>query len=144
MGDGLIAAEVTQRLGLTPELVFEKGDTHQAGGNGRISTQRTGVWLISSEHELDTTSLERHLLFLLEKIEPVSDTLRETIEQQQLEADFFCFWASSAGHGGPVLTPEVLRRVADLGALLGIDFYDFSPEYFYNPSPEHEPGSGDD
>jgi hypothetical protein len=132
-GDGLIAAEVNRRLGLTPDFVSERGDKDRSGRKTR--TQRTGVWLISSQRELDTTSLEQHLLFLLGKIEPVSEALREVIEQQQLEADFFCYWASSAGHGGPVLTPEVLRRIADLGALLDIDFYDVSPEY--------EPESGD-
>lgn len=122
-GDRLIAAEVTRRLGLEPEFAAEKGDARSEGG-GRNVTQRTGVWSITSRGELETTSVEQHVLFLLSRLEPVSEALREVVERQALEANFFCYWVSATGHGGPDLTPETLRRIADVGAGLGFDFYD--------------------
>ena len=126
-GDRLIAAEVTRRLGLEPDFVAEKGEIRSAG-KARSVAQPIGVWSITSRHALETTSIERHLLFLLQRLDPVSDAIQETVERQKLEAVFSCYWLSATGHGGPGLTPETLRRIADLGARLEIDFYGPFPE----------------
>jgi hypothetical protein len=42
---------------------------------------------------------------------------------QNLKADFFCYWLSATGHGGPELSAGTLGRIAALGASLGFDFY---------------------
>jgi hypothetical protein len=37
--------------------------------------------------------------------------------------DIACLWDSHAGHGGPTLSPDLLRRLADLGIELWFDIY---------------------
>ena len=125
MGDALASAEVTQALGLEPDRALDKGQVRSPRVDprtGKPLVQRTGVWSISSKR-LTTTSNQRHLSFLLDKLEPSADALRDVMARQGLEADFFCYWESASGDGGPVLSPGVLRRIAELGASLGYDFY---------------------
>lgn len=126
MGDGLISAEVTRALGVEPDVALDKGHVHWDKTfdprTGEPRVQRTGVWSISSE-ELQTTNNERHLCFLLDRIEPSAVALRKVVERQGLVANFFCYWVSATGEGGPELSPDVLSRIADLGASLGYDFY---------------------
>jgi hypothetical protein len=72
---------------------------------------------------VESTSVERHIRYLLDLLEPHSDTLLHIMTEQELKADFFCLWVSAEGHGGPMLSPETMRRIAALHAELGFDFY---------------------
>jgi hypothetical protein len=110
-GDSLDPDEISAALGIP------------AGRGGTIRRQRTRVWLLASEHTVESTSLERHLIHLLDAIEPAAATVDTLRREYDLRADFFCYWLSATGHGGPELSPDTLRRIAELDAVLGIDFY---------------------
>jgi Domain of unknown function (DUF4279) len=117
---------VTRGLGLTPDVAGDKGQVQSPRINpqtGGPHVARTGVWYVSSEDALRTTSLERHLLWLLERIEPVADVLAQLRAEQQLNAEFIALWESATNDGGPVLSPQTLARIAALDAELGIDFW---------------------
>ncbi len=88
-----------------------------------LDRQPTGVWYISSESRVGSTSLERHLLHLLRTIEPVKRELLAVIKEQSLEADFYCYWVSASGRGGPEVSPRTLRQIGDLHATLGFEFH---------------------
>lgn len=83
----------------------------------------TGVWLLGSEHGVESTSLERHLVHLLDVIEPAAAALEMLRRRHELRIDLFCYWLSATGHGGPEISPGTLARIAALDAALGIDFY---------------------
>lgn len=102
-------AEVTSRIGIDPDTTT------------RLRSR--GGWLITSEHRLDTTSIERHLRVLLDLLEPHKAAILALIEDADLRADFFCLWRSATGHGGPEISPATLARIAALRASLGFDFY---------------------
>jgi hypothetical protein len=124
-GDGLVTAEVTRQVGLEPDFAAEKGEVRGRVPAGGVR-QPTGVWSISSERRLHTTNIERHLICLLDILETQRPAVLAVAEQQGLEADFFCYWVSATGHGGPELSAETLTRIAVLNASLGFDFYDGS------------------
>jgi len=46
----------------------------------------------------------------------------------ELEFSFSCYWGSAYGHGGPEISPNTLRRIADLDATLWFDFYDLGSD----------------
>jgi hypothetical protein len=118
-GDGLIKSDATRALSIQPDFAANKGEVR--ADKGRTLAQPTGVWLINSK-QLEATSSERHLSFLLDRLAPAANDLRELLDRQGLSADFSCYWASATGHGGPVISADVLRRIADIGASLGYDF----------------------
>ena len=122
-GDALVPDEVSGALGLTPTRALAKGQEVQRNRRGTPGpVQPTGVWLLDTERSVESTSLERHLIHLLDQIEPSAAALAE-LRARGLEADFFCFWVSARGHGGPEVSADTLGRIAALGAPLGIDFY---------------------
>jgi hypothetical protein len=116
---------VSAALSLIPTLALAK-DQEIAGGpvGTKSRRQRTGVWLLASEHAVESTSLERHLIYLLDVVEPAASAIAAVRGKQDLRADFFCYWASASGEGGPEISPGTLARIAALGAALGIDFAD--------------------
>ena len=123
-GDALDPDEVGAVLGLTPTRAFAKGQAVPVGRKGKTTRrQRTGVWLLGSEDRTESTSLERHLIHLLDAVEHATPALATWRAERGLAVDFFCFWESATGHGGPELSPGTLARIAALDATLGIDFY---------------------
>ncbi len=135
VGDRLEPDDVTRALGLQPSQALRSGQLVPTPS--QIRRQELGVWLLKSEGHIASTSLERHLNYLLDLIEPGAAALRELQASQGVTADFFCFWMSATGHGGPVFSAEVLQRVALVGAELGIDFYggveDEAPDHHTPP-----------
>jgi hypothetical protein len=49
--------------------------------------------------------------------------LKALRREHELRGDFFCYWLSASGHGGPEVSPTTLARIAALDLSLGIDFY---------------------
>lgn len=111
--------EITSRLKIKPTWAFAKGQIIYSRGKP-AGKRREGNWSISSKGQLETTSMERHLLFLLERLEPVKSELLEIAERLSLTVHFSCVWTFTDVIGGPILTTNTLRRIADLGAYLSI------------------------
>jgi len=118
VGDNLVPAAIEKSTGLVAEFSAAKGEQGR-----RVRHQPTGVWLISTDDKVDSTSTERHIVYLLELLEPVSQKLLEVVDQQALEARFGCYWVSAAGQGGPGLSADALARMARLNATLGFEFH---------------------
>lgn len=124
MGDALRPDEISAALGLEPTRAMAKDQEIPVGRKGKTTRrQGIGVWLLDSADVVDSTSLERHLVHLLEAIEPVAGLLAAIRLEHDLRADLFCYWLSRSGHGGPLFSPEVLSRIAALDLVLGIDVY---------------------
>jgi Domain of unknown function (DUF4279) len=123
-GDRLRPEVIERRTGLVGDFGAEKGRIRPSRREGRPAIkQRTGVWYTTTENRIASTSLERHVLFLLERVEPVAGELRALMEEQGLRADFHCYWVSATGQGGPIVTAETLSRMGAIGATLGFEFH---------------------
>jgi Domain of unknown function (DUF4279) len=124
MGDALKPDEVSDVLRVTPTKALAKDELIPVGRKGKATRrQLTGVWLLTSETALESTSLERHLIHLLDVLEPAARALDALRRQHDFGADFFCYWLAATGHGGPLVSPATLARIAALDVALGIDFY---------------------
>jgi hypothetical protein len=126
MGPTLDLSQVTSVLGLEPSKAFAEGEKVE----NLTHPSRPVIWMLSTQALVSSTSLEKHLRFLLDKLEPRSARLLELVREQSLEMDFFCYWLSATGHGGPELSAETLSRIGALEARLGLDIYfgDYSLE----------------
>ena len=123
VGEDLDPEAVSRALGLEPDVARAKGEEITAGRVGPARQQRTGIWSLSTENHLTSTSLDSHLGHLLGRIEPSRSQLEALRRDDDIRADFLCYWRSATGHGGPEVSAETLGRIAALGASLGIDFY---------------------
>ena len=121
MGDTLDPDEVTRLLGIEPSFTQRKGD--KSGSPERPGASLTGIWALESEKSVSNSDLEPHLDFLLSRLESRTSTVKRLM-LEGLDADIHCFWMSEMGlGGGPVLRPDTMRRIADLGVSLNFDIY---------------------
>jgi len=118
--DTLEPQSVTEVLGITPTRFFRRGDTH--GHGERATPYRINTWLLSSEGSVASHDSLRHIEWLLARIEPCRAVLHE-LRQQSHRMDISCYWLSESGHGGPTLTPDIMRRLAELELEVWFDVY---------------------
>lgn len=105
--------EVTERLGI------EATDT--------MTETRTGEplngWFLSSKTNVASRDVRRHIDWLLDKIDPAALALVSLPASEGVDADVACFWDSAQGHGGPILSPVQMKRLASLDLDIWFDVY---------------------
>ena len=108
-GDNIAADEFTRLFAAAPTEVARAGDC-------------TG-WRLSSESHLQSTNLERHIHWILDQVAGKAGVIRHLKHERGCQIDLGCWWKgrSHVDELGPLLTPETLRRVADLD--LNLIFY---------------------
>jgi hypothetical protein len=118
-GDDLDEAEVSKKLGLQSTGFLRKGEPLPP------KRQRAqSVWSFAvrqSPDSPDWPSLDDGLKCLLEKLLPLRNVLNELSRRYSTEA--YCGHFGSGFGGGPSISPETLRLLADLGLTLTIKTY---------------------
>jgi hypothetical protein len=124
-GDRLEPDVITELTGLTPDMAHRKGDPRQESGRRGLPPWSSGLWSIDSSPDVpdEGTRLEDHVTWLLDRLEPQRDQLRQICAEQALKADFFCGYSLNQSNGGTELASGTLERIAALGASFGIDIY---------------------
>ncbi|MBD2607980.1 DUF4279 domain-containing protein [Scytonema hofmannii FACHB-248] len=115
-----IIGDIPQPDIITSLLQIEPSSIRQKKGD------REGIWLISSKNKLNTSSLEKHLDYLLYQLEFKHNDLIEILNSSAVTAYFNVVWKTIKIPNGPILTPTYLRRIANLKAYLS--FYNRSLE----------------
>ena len=123
-GQSLVPSEITAILGLEPSQMR----VETIGGNGKKG--RKALWAFdgncsSEKSKQEWESLETGLFFLLEKLLPKRELIWTTLSE--FDMYWWCGHFQQSFDGGPTLSPELLRKLADFGAPLILDNY-FSGE----------------
>jgi hypothetical protein len=127
-GDSLDARRITTTLGIEPDESWHEGDTFTSMHSRSEGRRLTGMWQLSSRNKISSTSLERHIAHIFERLEGREHRLNQLAQEMKLFVRISCFWVTAVGHDGPILSPELLRRIGEIGASLWIDFYDGSED----------------
>lgn len=104
---------VTQRLGISPTSILSKKDQRNTALDKKHTVQLNG-WFLSSEDNIISKDLRRHLDFLLDELEPKAPQLRKLQEMSGVKMTINCIWWSSYGQGGPTLWPEQMKKMAEM------------------------------
>jgi hypothetical protein len=121
ISDSLNVSAVSAALGLVPSHAHEKGElrvTRTGPLAGHATPWWRGVWLLYSERPSDAT-IQEHLDWLLQRVEPNADQIREWVEQG-MKADFSVSLYQSTSQFGYDIGCEVLARMVRLGASFGV------------------------
>lgn len=115
---------VSEMLGIVPTEGCNVGD-QKATRFGGTRTVRLTYWMLSSEDIVPSLDVRKHVDWLLDRIEPAASALRELQHQPGLRMTVNCPWWSRGGHGGPILWPSQMRRLAALNLECGfeVQFY---------------------
>ncbi len=124
--DAMLPEDVTRRLGIKPSETATAGQ-EQVNSLGRKRIARSTFWSLSSEGEVRSMDLRRHLDWLLGRLATCGESLVELQSVRGVRMRVNCVWYSKAGHGGPTLWPEQMRAMADLNLECSFDIY-FLPD----------------
>ena len=113
VGPEIAPNEITEALGVEPSKAFAKGENYQTKRSG-IRQRPIGHWSITTEGLIDSTSVERHALKLLELLDSENDALRSLQENEDCRLSVIVWWEALEGHGGYTLTSATLQRLSAL------------------------------
>jgi hypothetical protein len=111
---------VSSALGIEPSDVQHAGDTYQ--GSGRIRTKKLSGWFLSSEADVSSFDLSKHIQYILGRLSGKEQIIARLIGEGW-RADIACMWDSAYGHGGQTLPPDLLRRLGEVGVEVWFDVY---------------------
>ena len=122
--DQLSPDDITRRLSIEPTKTSVAGEI-RVNRLGLKRTVKSSTWILSSEGRVDSKDLRRHLDWLLACLRPTQAAIHtlQTIAGVRMGID--CLWESRGGQGGPTLSPEQMRAMAelDLECSFNIEFY---------------------
>jgi hypothetical protein len=123
MGDGLEPALITQQLGIEPSWGWRKGELRpvRIKNSNKTTRQRIGIWGLDTDKVVKSRDLRRHIDWILERVNGKAHIF-ELLKSQGYEMDVYCIW-HSAGQGGPMLSPQNIAGLANLGLELDIELY---------------------
>ncbi|QEH32954.1 hypothetical protein OJF2_14460 [Aquisphaera giovannonii] len=114
-------AAITDRLGIEPSSWQRRDEAaRRAGGPPRLAT--VNGWFLESRGRVDSRDSRRHIDWLLDQLAPRAEAIR-SLQERGCRMDISCYWLSRSGHGGPIIPPTQMRRLAELNIELGFDFY---------------------
>lgn len=127
IGENLDTDEISSLLGIKPDYSHKKGDANnRKSKSGKVivgSPHKTGIWSINSKLP-ETSSLEEHLKFLLEKLEPVGHVIKK-LSDEGYRVDFYCGYFVRHGYqGGFNINPHIMERMGKMGIHLAISTFE--------------------
>jgi hypothetical protein len=125
IGDTLDPLLVTLALRMPPDDTHRSGEPRLKRTRKGLVTEyapyRFGMWLMSSEHWVNSPRLHVHLQWLLDQLEPHAEAL-VALRADGAKTDFFCY-SSGTVTEPPSLPRTVRERAAVLGITIEIDHY---------------------
>lgn len=120
--DALKPNKVTQSLSIQPTRAFAKGDSYSNRRTPGVFKYLVGAWHFNTVHYVDSKSMEKHLLFLLEKIEPVKTNLLVYLQDPACNVYCRLWWDTTAAHGGFDLSSSSVGRLSALCNFFGFNY----------------------
>ena len=119
-GDDLDPPELTQLLGIEPTSSKRRGDAIRRG-----RTAPRGVWIFTTRDICDSEDSSVHIAMLSQLTHPQAEALKGLQDRYLLRV--FVYWSLEDGNGGPVIDPQSLGWLAEIGAELHVDLYESAP-----------------
>jgi hypothetical protein len=120
-GEGLNPADCTLALGLEPTTAERKGDSRP---NGR-PVVRESRWAVETDRRRVYT-VNEPLVELLDKLWPCRHKIVRLLEKPQVSAIFSVSVTIHDERPEYCFPPATLQRLAEIGAELCLDIYDYS------------------
>ena len=122
-GNDLDPDSITELVGLEPRTAYRKGELRTFPDGSFGAPHRFGMWSMSTEGLVARTEdLDRHLVWLLDRLEPAGEQLRALVDGGY-RADFFCGCFMGGWNSGWEVPAGILERIGQLGARIGLDIY---------------------
>lgn len=120
-GPALIPSDVTTALGLQPCIIADDVTNNSSKRSRDPFWSYDGISTESDFVEQEWKSLEEGLSFLLDKLLPKRDLIRARFGE--FKTYLWCGRFQESFDGGPIFSPDLLRKLAEFGVALMISSY---------------------
>lgn len=117
--------DVSRLLELRPTQSQRRGDPHSTKASRPVPL-RVGAWFLSTRDMSQSRDVRFHIDLILGMFAG-KDVAVHQLAREGCELRMSCYWRSFSGHGGPMMWPETMGRLAELGIEVSFDVY-FSGE----------------
>lgn len=117
--DTMSPEEISSFLRMQPSDSTFKGEVV---GEKTKKVRKHNGWFLTSDGSVDSKDVRRHIDFLADKIAHLTSDLAE-LKNKGCLIDLSCFWSSENGQGGPTLSPNQLKKLAELELEIWFDIY---------------------
>ncbi len=119
--DELDPERITSLLGIEPSQIQVRGRARTTS-IGKDFTPPIGGWFLSTKGINTSRDVRRHVAWILDRLAGKDDILR-SLQADGCRMDIFCYWLSADGHGDPIPSPAIMRRLGELELEIRFDIY---------------------
>ncbi|HED06241.1 MAG TPA: DUF4279 domain-containing protein [Ignavibacteria bacterium] len=112
--------EISKILNISPTEIRIKGELRNASNPKSIN--KVHCWYLGSKDFIKSKDSRRHLDWIIEKVHPSKKGFRK-LQNMGAEIDICCLWESSENQGGPIMEPEQMGLLSDLGIPVWWEFW---------------------
>lgn len=114
--------EITSLLGISATQINVVG-TEVMNSKGRTREIKVSGWFLSSKNDVNSKDLRDHIDWILIRLSTARAGLHEVQNMCGVKITLKCTWRSKYGHSGPVLWPQQMAVMAELGLECSFDIY---------------------
>jgi len=117
-------SEITNCLSLKPTYTTKKGDVERPRDRDDtyVIVSKLNFWSFSTKGKVLSKDVRRHIDWLLDHLTPKQSTIIN-LQKQACQMNISCYWVSKHGHGGPILSPSQMEKLARLNIEIHFDCY---------------------
>ena len=108
---------ITSELGMVPSRIQTKGEIRE----GKTKNWPT-AWFLTTDGKIQSNDCREHIDRLCKVLNGKEEIL-QNVQREGGSVVISCYWLSSFGHGGPMLTSKIMRRLGELEIELWFDVY---------------------
>jgi Domain of unknown function (DUF4279) len=113
---------ITDRLGIEPSRWQRRGGPMAGNLRRPPRIAEIDAWFLTTKGRFESRDSRRHIDWLLDQIEGKADVLR-ALQGEGSRICVSCYWATESCGGGPIISPEQMKRLGDLNVELWFDIY---------------------
>jgi hypothetical protein len=127
-GKNLNPQEITNALGLQPDLSATRGDEQRNLKGALLAPYDAGFWRLDTKAKVQSKDINDHFRYLLSILLPHRDAILNLSQEGDIYFDVL--WQSTYLYAGtgPIIDRDSLQGISQLQASMGFDIYQIDEE----------------
>ena len=121
--DDLDPGNISELLDIKPTVAQKKGGQKvNICEKEDIESANVGGWFLSTHEAVKNLNAEHHIQWLVDQISNRHSVIHE-LQDKGYRIEIWVYWLASSSNASPTLTPDLMRRLANLRIPIVFDIY---------------------
>ena len=110
-GKNIDPDEITLLLGIKPTTKHRVGEIH---GKNQDMVWKTGLWLLDSTAQVQSTEIEEHIIWVLDQLEPMKLQLTSIMDKSDVHIELRIIFSLFTRNWDSIINVKTIERLAEL------------------------------